>query len=41
MNEKKLLEILENFSDVEEKLSKVTSDNFKEYETLSKEFSHL
>ncbi len=41
MNEKKLLEILENFSNVEEKLSKITSDNFKEYESLSKEFSQL
>ena len=41
MNEQKLNEVLENFSNIQEKLSKVSSENFKEYESLSKEFAQL
>ncbi len=41
MNEQKLNEVLENFSSIQDRLSKVSSENFKEYESLSKEFSQL
>ena len=41
MNEQKLNEVLENFSNIQETLSKVSSENFKEYESLSKEFAQL
>ena len=41
MKKKKLNEVLENFSNIQEKLSKVSSENFKEYESLSKEFAQL
>jgi len=41
MNEKKLLDILENFSNLQNQLSNSSSDNYQEYAKLSKEYSEL
>ena len=41
MNQKKLIEILENYSVIQEKLSISSSENYQEYAKLSKEFSQL
>ena len=41
MNNKKLLEILDNFSNIQKKLNNITKENFSEYAKLSKEYSDL
>jgi peptide chain release factor 1 len=41
MDTQKLNEILENFSNLEEKLNNLSSDNFSDYAKLSKEYSDL
>ena len=41
MDKNKLLNILENFSNLEKKLNSLTSDNFKDFAHLSKEYSDL
>ena len=41
MDAQKLNDILENFSNLEEKLNNLNSDNFSDYAKLSKEYSDL
>ena len=41
MDKDKLLNILENFSNLEKRLNSLTSDNFKDFAHLSKEYSDL
>ena len=41
MDTQKLNEILRNFSNLEEKLNNLSSDNFSDYAKLSKEYSDL
>ena len=41
MEEKKVKNILENFSKIEIKLSSLGSENYEEYAKLSKEYSDL
>ena len=41
MQDKKLEEVLQNFETIQKKLSEVSSQNFKEYANLSKEYANV